>query len=139
MEQHKALNLLSLARKGGRIEAGEEPVGAAARAGHARLIVVVSDATEHMLRRVQSFVHGTKQPYLRVEFDKDAQGHALGRSAVAVAALTDVALAQAFVRALDQPEQHSALLAELDERVARVKKRQAEEKAHRNNVRRGKK
>ena len=114
-------------------------MGAAARAGHARLIVVASDASEHTMRRVQSFVSGTRQPYLRIPFDKDALGRALGRSACAVAALTDVALAQAFVRALGQPEEHAALLAELDERVRRVKQRQAEEKAHRNNVRRGKK
>lgn len=139
MEQNKALNLLSLARKGSRIEVGEEPVGAAARAGHARLIVVASDASPHTLRRVQSFVAGTAQPYLQIPADKDALGRALGRTACAVAALTDVALAQAFVRALGEPERHAALLAELDERVQRVKKRQAEEKAHRNNVRRGKK
>ena len=37
---HKALNYMSLARRGGRIELGEEPCGGAARAGHARLIIV---------------------------------------------------------------------------------------------------
>ena len=44
---HKALNYMSLARRGGRIELGEEPCGAAARAGHAKLIVVAADASPH--------------------------------------------------------------------------------------------
>ena len=39
----KALNYLSLGRKAGRIELGEEPVGAAARAKKARLVLVASE------------------------------------------------------------------------------------------------
>ena len=35
-----AINYLSLARKAGRIEVGEEPTAAAARANHARLLVI---------------------------------------------------------------------------------------------------
>ena len=37
---NKALQLLSLARKGGRIEAGEEPVDTCIRMGRARLILL---------------------------------------------------------------------------------------------------
>ena len=47
----KALNYLALARKAGRIELGEEPVGAAARAVKACLVVVASDAGDHTWRR----------------------------------------------------------------------------------------
>jgi len=43
----KALNYLALARKAGRVELGEEPAGATARAQKARLIVVAGDATDH--------------------------------------------------------------------------------------------
>ena len=42
----KVLNYLALARKAGKAELGEEPVGAAARALHAHLIVVASDASD---------------------------------------------------------------------------------------------
>ncbi len=137
--EHKALNLLSLARKGGRIEVGEEPVGAAARAGKARLIVVASDASAHTLRRVQSFVAGTQQPYVQIPFDKDQLGQSVGRSACAVAALTDAALALAFVQALDAPDEHGVLLEQLEQKVRRLRQRQAESKAHRENIRHGKK
>ena len=40
----KALQYLSIARKGGMAELGEEPVGAAARAKKARVIFVAQDA-----------------------------------------------------------------------------------------------
>ena len=139
MEQNKALNLLSLARKAGRIEVGEAPVAACTRAGKARLTVVAGDASDHTLRRVQSLVSGTEQPFLRVPYDKDQLGSALGRSAVAVASLTDPALALAFVKALAPNEQHDQLLALLEERAAHARQREAERRAHRANVRRGKK
>ena len=139
MEQNKALNLLSLARKGRRIEVGEEPVGATARAGKARLIVIASDASGHTVRRVQSFVAGTGQPYLQIPFDKDALGRSVGRTACAIAALTDGQLALAFVKALGMPEEHAELLALLEQKASRIRQRQAEEKAHRDNIRHGKK
>jgi ribosomal protein L7Ae-like RNA K-turn-binding protein len=139
MDNSKALALLSLSRKGGNIALGEEAVGAAARAKKARLIVVANDASDHSQRRVKSFVSGTRQPYLQVPFSKDALGQALGTTTCAMAAITDVRLAQAFVKALDMPEQTAALLEDLDHRVARANQRQKEEKAHKNNVKYGKK
>lgn len=135
MEQNKALQLISLARKGRKIEMGEEPVGAAARACKARLVIVASDASDHSFRRVKSFVAGTKQPYLTVPFDKDTLGAAMGTSSCAMAAFTDVRLALAFVRALGNDEKHAALLEDLGQRSRRVDQREKEEKAHRNNVR----
>lgn len=135
----KALSLLALSRKGGNIELGEEPVGAAARAKKARLIVVAGDASDHAVRRVRSFVAGTSQPWIQVPYARDTLGDALGRTSCAMAAITDVRLALAFVKALNMPEQHAALLEDLTERVQRVEKRRKEEKAHRRNVRFGKK
>ena len=96
----KALNYLSLGRRGGLVELGEEPVGAAARAQKARLVIVASDASDHTWRRALSFVAGTNQQCLRTGFTKEELGIATGRSALAIAAFTDVALALAFVKAL---------------------------------------
>ena len=100
----KALNYIALARKAGRIELGEESVGAAARAQHARLVVVAEDASGHTWRRALSFVAGTQQQCIRVPYAKVDLGLAVGRSALAIAAFTDAALALAFVKALNQPE-----------------------------------
>ena len=133
MEQNRSLGLLSLARKGGNIVLGEEQAGAAARASRARLMLLASDAGGHTVRRAKSFVAGTALPYTR-----DELGDALGTTSCAIAAITDVQLALAFVKTLGEPEKYADLLQELDERVKRVEKRRAEEKAHRRNVRHGK-
>lgn len=139
MEQDKSLGLLAISRKGGNLVLGEEAVGAAARAGRARLVLLAGDAGPHTVRRAKSFVAGTSQPLLTLAYDKDTLGDALGITSCAVAAITDVRLAQAFVRTLGEPEKYADLLQELDVRVKRVEKRRAEEKAHRYNVRHGKK
>ena len=135
----KALNYLALARKAGRAELGEEPAGAAARAQKARLIIVASDATDHTWRRAQSFVAGTQQICLKVPYTKDELGQAIGRTALALAAFTDPALALAFVKALEQPERYQDAVASLDKRAQRIRQRQKEAEAHEKNVRQGKK
>ena len=135
----KALNYLALARKAGRIELGEEPVGAAARAQKARLVIVASDASDHTWRRAESFVAGTEQLCLRIPQTKEALGQAVGRSVLSLAAFTDPALALAFVKALGDPERYKAPLESLTKRTQRIQQRQKEAKAHKKNVRQGKK
>ena len=135
----KALGYLSLARKAGRVELGEEPVGAAARAHHARLLVVASDASDHTWRRAKSFVAGTQQQCIKVPFSKDLLGSAIGRTSLAIGAFTDPALALAFVKALPQPDAYREVLESLTERTKRVQQRQAEERAHKKNKQKGKK
>ena len=134
----KALNYLSLAKKARLIELGEEPTEAVARANKARLIVVAEDATDHTWRRAKGFVAGTEQLCIRVPFTKDQMGMATGRSALALGAFTDAALALAFVKALEQPEQHRQVLESLEKRATRVRQRQEETKAAQRNKRFGK-
>ncbi len=134
----KALNYLALARKAGRIELGEEPAGAAARAQHARLIVVASDASDHTWRRAKSFVAGTDQQCMKVPYTKDEMGMVTGRSALALAAFTDPAMALAFVKALNRPEDRE-LLENLTKRTTRILQRQKEAKAHQRNKQLGRK
>lgn len=135
----KALNYLSIARKAGRIELGEEPVAAVARAKKARLILVASDAGDHSWRRAKSFVAGTEQLCMRVPYTKDQLGQAIGRTALAMAAFTDPAMALAFVKALGEPEKYKEAMDALDKRTARIRQRQQEQKNHEKNVRFGKK
>ena len=133
----KALNYLALARKGGRAELGEEPVGAAARSGKAYAILVASDAGDHTWRRAKAFAAGTDQQAVRLPYTKDEMGFAIGRQALAIAAITDCALALALVQSLPEPEKHKEAIAALTEKAAKLKKRQQEAKAHQKNVRTG--
>ena len=135
----KALNYMSLARKAGRIELGEEPVGGAARAQHARLVVVATDASDHTRRRAKSFVAGTNQACITAPYTKDEMGEAVGRQSLAIAAFTDPAMALAFVKALPQQEKYTEIIEGLDKRTQRIQQRRLEEKVHQRNRKFGKK
>ena len=135
----KALNYLALAKKGRLAELGEEPVGAVAREGKAYVIFVAGDASDHTWRRAKSFAAGTQQQCVRLECTKEEMGFVVGRTSLAIAAITDVQLALAMVKALGEPEKHKAVLEVLEAKAAKVKKHQAEAKAHQRNVRKGKK
>ena len=136
---NKALNYLALSRKGGMAELGEEPVGAVARTGKAYVILVAGDASDHTWRRAKSFAAGTEQQCVRLSCTKEEMGFAIGRTSLAIAAITDVQLALALVTALGEPEKNKAALEVLTAKAAKAKKRQAEAKAHQRNVRKGKK
>ena len=133
----KALNYLALAKKGRLIELGEEPVGAVTRAGKARLVIVAADAGDHTWRRSKSFVAGTQQVCIRIPQSKDELGLAVGRTSLAIAAFTDAALALAFLKAL--PQEHTAEVEALETLTNRLQQRQKEAKAHKRNVKTGKK
>ena len=135
----KALNYLSLARKGGMAELGEEPVGAITRTGKGYLVVVAGDASDHTWRRAKSFVAGTSQQCVRLNCTKEELGFVVGRTSLAIAAITDAPLALAMVKSLGQPEKYADAIAVLEDKVQRLKKRQSEAKAHQRNVRMGKK
>ena len=135
----KALSLLALARKGGIAELGEEPVGGAARGGKAYVILVAKDASDHTWRRAKSFAAGTEQQCVRLPWTKDQLGAALGRDTLAIPAITDVQMALALVAALPQEESNKPALEVLTAKAAKARQRQQEAKAHRRNLRRGKK
>ena len=133
----KALNYLALARKAGFAELGEEPVGAVAREGHARLVVVASDASDHTWRRAKSYVAGTRQQLVRLTSTKNEMGFAIGRTSLASAAITDVGLALSLAKALDA-EKHADVIAVLEEMAQKAKQRKKEAQAHARNKRFGK-
>lgn len=134
----KALNYMSLARKAGLIELGEEPVGAAARAQKARLVAVAKDAGDHTWRRAKSFVAGTDQVCVHTPYTKDEMGQATGRTSLAIAAFTDPAMALAFLKALPQQERYCEELKALESRAQKVRQRRDEARAHEKNKRVGK-
>ena len=66
-------------------------------------------------------------------------GFVIGRTSLAIAAITDVQLALALVTALEQPEAYRQALEVLSQKAQKARKRQAEAKAHQRNLRKGKK
>ena len=133
----KALNYLAIARKAGLAELGEEPVGAVTRAGKGYLVLVASDASDHTWRRAKSFVAGTEQQCVRLPYSKDEMGMAVGRSSLAIAAVTDAPLALALVKSL--PDGDAAAEEALSRRTEKLNQRKKEARAHQRNLRKGKK
>ena len=99
MTEH-ILSMIGLAKKAGQVAIGEEPVGAAARAKDARVILVAQDAAPGSVRRAMSFGQAGACLCLTVPFDKDRLGRALGRTSCAMAAVTDIGFAEAIVKKL---------------------------------------
>ena len=133
----KVLNYLALARKAGLAELGEEPVGAAARAEKAHVILVAGDASDHTWRRAKSFAAGTDQQCLRLTCTKEEMGFAIGRTSLAIAAITDAELALALAKSL--PQVPAGTLEVLQGKAVKQKKHRQEAKAHQRNRRKGKK
>ena len=126
----KLLNLIGLAKKAGKLEVGEEPVGAAARSKHARLILIASDAADNTRRRALHFGEAGECICLEIPPTKEDLGRALGRTSCALLALTDIGFAEAVAKKL----------AESDEaHYGEAAKRRKELKQHEKNVRTGKK
>ena len=133
------LNLLSLARKGRLLEVGEEPVGSACRAGHAKLILVAQDAADHSFRRAQHFSLYSRCPVLRLSCTKQELGACVGRASCAMAALTDAPLAFRFAGTLPAEEVEPEILTQLQSGAEKAQKLRREAQAHKRNLRNGKK
>jgi len=136
----KILGLLGLAKKAGRVEIGEEPVSAAARAKQARLILVASDAAENSARRAGRFAETTATAWAVIPATKAELGGSLGRTACAMVALTDAGFAAAVAKALAQldAERYGELAKTLEVKAERVVQRKREKRRHEKNMRSGK-
>lgn len=140
MDSNGILSLLGLSLRGGNLAVGEEPVEAAARARDARVLLVAADAADNTYRRVKHFADAGQCLWLRIPFTKAELGRAVGRSAAAVVAVTDIGLANAVVHklaALD-PVKYDEAAARLELKARRAAERRAEQLAHEKNVRTGK-
>ena len=87
----------------------------------------------------KAYAAGTQQQCIRLPYSKDEMGFAIGRQELAMAAITDAALALAMVQALPEVDKYAETIAVLTDRVQKQKQRKKEAAAHKKNVRIGKK
>lgn len=137
----RILSMIGLAKKAGFVEIGEEPVGSAARAKHARVILVAGDAAASSVRRAYSFAQSGSCLCLTIDATKDQLGSALGRTSVAMAAVTDIGFAEALVKKLAAMDEsrYGAAAEQLSVKAKRAAERKAEKLQHEKNVQQGKK
>ena len=141
MSNDPVLHLLGLARKAGRLELGEEPVGAVCRAKQAKLVLLAADAASNTYRRAAHFGEAGNVLWLELPFTKAELGLALGRGSCAMLALTDVGFASSLVQKLSarDPAKYGPAAQQLKTKADRALQRQREKRQHEKNLREGKK
>ena len=96
-QKQKALNMLGLAKRAGKVESGEFSTERAVRFGKAKLVLVAGDASDNTKKNFSSLCAYYKVP-IRIFATKDALGHAIGQEMRASTAVTD----ENFARALEK-------------------------------------
>lgn len=140
MNSHdRILSLLGLSLRGGNLAVGEEPVDAAARAKDARLLLLAADSADNTRRRCEHMAQVGNCLWVRLPCTKEQVGRALGRTSVALAAVTDIGLASALAKLLAEldPEQYGDTAARMAEKARRAAERKAEQAVHEKNRRLG--
>ena len=132
--REKTLNLLGLMRKANAIAVGETNTGGAVRAGKAKLLLLAADASDNARSRARGFTHGRDIVTVTLPFTKDEIAAHVGVSGCAMAAITDIGFANAFMKSLA-----AAVPEGYDESTAEIQRRfEKEAAAHEKNKRIGK-
>lgn len=130
------LPMIGLALRAGRLEVGDEAAGDACRLKRCRLLLLASNAGEGAQRRAMHFAEEGQCLLAELPCSKEELGAALGRSACAMAAVTDLGLAQAVAGKLAQgdPERYGEMTERLRvkaERAAQRREKTARERKQR--------
>lgn len=138
--REKTLNLLGLMRKANAIAVGETNTGGAVIAGKAKLLLLASDASDNARSRARGFTHGRDVVTVTLPFTKDEIAAHVGVSSCAMAAITDIGFANAFMKSLAAavPEGYDESTAEIQRRFEKADRRKKEAAAHEKNKRIGK-
>lgn len=138
--REKTLNLLGLMRKANAIAVGETNTGGAVRAGKAKLLLLAADVSDNARSRARGFTHGRDIVTVTLPFTKDEIAAHVGVSGCAMAAITDIGFANAFMKSLAAavPEGYDESTAEIQRRFERADRRKKEAAAHEKNKRIGK-
>lgn len=138
--REKTLNLLGLMRKANAIAVGETNTGGAVRAGKAKLLLLAADASDNARSRARGFAHGRDVVTVTLPFTKDEIAAHVGVSGCAMAAITDIGFANAFMKSLAAavPDGYDESAAEIQRRFEKADRRKKEAAAHEKNKRIGK-
>lgn len=134
-------SFLGLIKKAGKLDVGEEPVGAACRSRKSFLVITASDAAQNSIRRATHFAQAAQVPVLAVSFNKADLGQILGRPPCAMISINEIGFAAALVKKLCalNPDLYQSAYEQLEQKASKSLQRQKEKRAHEKNLLRGKK
>ncbi len=101
---NKALSLIGLAQKAGRVKAGEYLSMKALKEGRACLFVIGTDTSQKAIQRLQYACQMYDCPSV-VYGSKEELGHAIGARDKSVICLTDEGFSKALLKQLEQLQQ----------------------------------
>ena len=100
MKLSKALSLVSLAMKAGKVASGEFCTEKEVKTGMAALVIVAEDASDNTKKKFQNMCEFYEVP-IYFYGDKDTLGHAMGKEFRASLAVTDAGFAREIAKQLD--------------------------------------
>lgn len=103
MSQNKALSMIGLATKAGKVASGEFCTEKEVKSGRAYLVIVADDASDNTKKKFQNMCDFYQVPIYFYK-DKDALGHAMGKEFRASLAILDEGFADGIQRELKNRE-----------------------------------
>lgn len=100
MHEQKVTGLLGLALRANKLAVGSDLVADMATSGKMRVLLISADAGAAIKRDAAFFARKANVPMLTLPCDKLALGKALGRSACAICALSDIGFAASVAKQL---------------------------------------
>ena len=94
---NKALQLLSLAQRAGKVASGEFKTEEAVKGGQASLVIIASDASDNTKKKFSDMCSFRKVPVI-VYSDKEELGHYIGKEFRATLAVTDGGFADKIIQ-----------------------------------------
>lgn len=99
MKNDKALQMLSLAMRAGKITSGEFMTETSVKEGSSYLVIVAEDASENTKKKFTDMCSFYEVP-IRIYADKDSLGHMIGKEFRASLSVNDKGLATEIMKKL---------------------------------------
>lgn len=103
MSQNKALSMIGLATKAGKVASGEFCTEKEVKSGRAYLVIVADDASDNTKKKFQNMCDFYQVPIYFYK-DKDTLGHAMGKEFRASLAILDEGFAEGIQTELGNRE-----------------------------------
>lgn len=104
MSHSKALSMIGLATKAGKVASGEFSTEKEVKSARAYLVIVAGDASENTKKKFRNMCEFYQVPIYFYK-DKDTLGHAMGKEFRASLAILDEGLAKGIRRHLEMEEE----------------------------------
>ncbi|CAK7064726.1 MAG: hypothetical protein MEEGG_02922 [Eggerthella lenta] len=129
MANDPVLGMLGLARRAGKLAAGDELVKELCAAGKARAVFLAGDAGASAAKRAAGYAERARVPLFTLPQDKETLGAAIGRAQSAVCAVSDIGMAAATAAKLAAADgTYAEAAAQLAQKNTRIQFRKGKKK-----------